>query len=74
MRVVVPGNLCIGPIASEGINGTMTRLKDIVSGKNTLKGAADLAIVHVADVRSAFLAPRVVLCMSAMLIGMSTLM
>jgi len=50
MRVVVPGNLCVGPIASEGINGTMTRLKDIVSGKNTLKGAADLAIVHVADV------------------------
>jgi len=50
MRVVVPGNLCVGPIASEGINGTMTRLRDIVSGKNTLKGAADLAIVHVADV------------------------
>lgn len=52
LRVVVPGNLCVGPIASEGINGTMTRLKDIVSGKNTLKGAADLAIVHVADVRA----------------------
>jgi dihydroflavonol-4-reductase len=50
MRVVVPGNLCIGPIASTGINGTMTRIKDIMSGKNTLMGAADLAIVHVHDV------------------------
>merc|ERR1719201_1144337 len=50
MRVVVPGNLCIGPVASKGINGTMTRLRDIMSGKNTLKGAADLAIVHVEDV------------------------
>ena len=53
MRVVVPGNLCIGPIAAEGcdhINGTMTRLRDIMSGTNSLKGAADLAIVHVQDV------------------------
>jgi len=50
MRVVVPGNLCVGPIASSGINGTMTRLRDIMSGTNTLKGAADLAIVHVSDV------------------------
>ena len=52
MRVVVPGNLCIGPIATRdnGINGTMTRIRDIMSGKNTLKGAADLAIVHVQDV------------------------
>merc|ERR1719215_718264 len=50
MRVVVPGNLCIGPIASTGINGTMTRIRDIMTGKNTLKGAADLAIVHVHDV------------------------
>jgi len=50
MRVVVPGNLCIGPIASTGINGTMTRIRDIMTGKNTLKGAADLAIVHVQDV------------------------
>ena len=50
MRVVVPGNLCIGPIASKHINGTMTRIRDIVTGKNTLKGAADLAIVHVEDV------------------------
>jgi len=53
LRVVVPGNLCVGPIASEGINGTMTRLKDIVTGTNTLKGAADLAIVHVLDVVAA---------------------
>jgi len=52
MRVVVPGNLCVGPIASKGINGTMTRLRDIMSGSNTLKGAADLAIVHVQDVVS----------------------
>jgi len=50
MRVVVPGNLCIGPIASTGINGTMTRIRDIMTGSNTLKGAADLAIVHVQDV------------------------
>jgi len=50
MRVVVPGNLCIGPISSKKINGTMTRIKDIMSGKNSLKGAADLAIVHVNDV------------------------
>merc|ERR1719258_976620 len=50
MRVVVPGNLCIGPIESKKINGTMTRIKDIMSGKNTLMGAADLAIVHVQDV------------------------
>ena len=53
LRVVVPGNLCVGPIASEGINGTMTRLRDIVTGTNTLKGAADLAIVHVLDVVAA---------------------
>ena len=31
----------------------MTRLKDIVSGTNTLMGAADLAIVHVGDVAAA---------------------
>merc|ERR1719484_244313 len=49
MRVVVPGNLCIGPVAADHINGTMTRLKDIMTGTNSLKGAADLAIVHVAD-------------------------
>jgi len=53
LRVVVPGNLVIGPIESKGINGTMTRLRDIMSGTNTLKGAADLAIVHVADVVAA---------------------
>ena len=53
LRVVVPGNLCVGPIASEGINGTMTRLRDIAMGTNTLKGAADLAIVHVLDVVAA---------------------
>ena len=46
LRVVVPGNLCVGPIASKEINGTMTRLKDIVSGTNTLKGAADLCGRH----------------------------
>merc|ERR1719329_1867978 len=28
----------------------MTRIRDIMTGKNTLKGAADLAIVHVQDV------------------------
>jgi len=50
LRVVVPGNLCIGPIANGSINGTMTRIKDIMSGTNTLKGAADLGIVHVFDV------------------------
>jgi len=53
LRVVVPGNLVVGPVASKGINGTMTRLRDIVSGTNTLKGAADLAIVHVGDVVNA---------------------
>merc|ERR1719238_2058527 len=36
LRVVVPGNLVVGPVASKGTN--------------TLKGAADLAIVHVCDV------------------------
>lgn len=53
MRVVVPGNLCIGPLAtadSDHVNGTMTRIRDIVTGTNSLKGAADLAIVHVNDV------------------------
>jgi len=50
LRVVVPGNLCIGPISSLKINGTMTRIRDIMTGKNTLMGAADLAIVHVQDV------------------------
>ena len=50
LRVVVPGNLCVGPVESKGINGTMTRLRDIMSGTNSLKGAADLAIVHVTDV------------------------
>ena len=53
LRVVVPGNLCVGPIASAEINGTMKRLKDVVTGTNTLKGAADLAIVHVEDVVAA---------------------
>merc|ERR1712151_814570 len=47
LRVVVPGNLCVGPIANGCINGTMTRLKDIMQGTNTLKGAADLGVVHV---------------------------
>merc|ERR1719164_388012 len=28
----------------------MTRIKDIMTGTNSLKGAADLAIVHVTDV------------------------
>merc|ERR1712115_172615 len=50
LRVVVPGNLCIGPIASTHINGTMKRLADIMQGTNTLKGCADLGIVHVQDV------------------------
>merc|ERR1711871_1507941 len=50
IRVVVPGNLVVGPVESKKINGTMTRLRDIVSGTNSLKGAADLAIVHVQDV------------------------
>lgn len=53
LRVVVPGNLCVGPIESVALNGTMKRLKDIVTGTNTLKGAADLAIVHVSDVVAA---------------------
>jgi len=53
MRVVVPGNLCIGPIASTHINGTMRRLADIMQGTNSLMGAADLAVVHVEDVASA---------------------
>lgn len=53
LRVVVPGNLCVGPIANGSINGTMTRLRDIMSGTNTLKGAADLGVVHVSDVVSA---------------------
>merc|ERR1711907_607034 len=50
LRVVVPGNLCVGPIANKSINGTMTRLCDIMKGANTLKGAADLGVVHVEDV------------------------
>jgi nucleoside-diphosphate-sugar epimerase len=53
MRVVVPGNLCIGPVEADHINGTMTRIRDIMSGKNSLKGAADLSIVHVQDVVAA---------------------
>ena len=53
MRVVVPGNLVVGPLQSQAINGTMTRLRDIMTGTNTLKGAADLAIVHVEDVVTA---------------------
>ena len=53
MRVVVPGNLVIGPVESTNINGTMTRIRDIMSGTNSLKGAADLAIVHVEDVVTA---------------------
>ena len=43
-------NLVVGPVASQAINGTMTRLRDIMTGTNTLKGAADLAVVHVTDV------------------------
>ena len=53
LRVVVPGNLCIGPIANKQINGTMTRIADIMKGTNTLKGAADLGVVHVDDVVAA---------------------
>jgi len=56
LRVVVPGNLCVGPIANKDINGTMTRLQDIMKGTNTLKGAADLGVVHVEDVVSAHVA------------------
>lgn len=41
----------VGPIASKAqINGTMTRLRDIMQGTNTLKGAADLGVTHVFDV------------------------
>jgi len=53
LRVVVPGNLCVGPIASTHINGTMKRLADIMQGTNSLMGAADLGIVHVQDVVAA---------------------
>lgn len=53
LRIVVPGNLCVGPIANKEINGTMTRLADIMKGTNTLKGAADLGVVHVEDVAAA---------------------
>lgn len=56
LRVIVPGNLCVGPIANKEINGTMTRLRDIMSGTNTLKGAADLGVVHVEDVVAAHVA------------------
>jgi len=56
LRVVVPGNLCVGPIANKSINGTMTRIADIMQGTNTLKGAADLGVVHVEDVVSAHVA------------------
>jgi len=56
LRVVVPGNLCVGPIANKEINGTMTRIKDIMAGTNTLKGAADLGVVHVQDVSAAHVA------------------
>ena len=49
----MPGNLVVGPLQSQAINGTMTRLRDIMTGTNTLKGAADLAIVHVEDVVTA---------------------
>jgi len=56
LRVIVPGNLCVGPIANKEINGTMTRLRDIMQGTNTLKGAADLGVVHVDDVVAAHVA------------------
>jgi len=56
LRVIVPGNLCVGPIANKGINGTMTRIADIMKGTNTLKGAADLGVVHVEDVSAAHIA------------------
>merc|ERR1712228_1138054 len=50
-RVIVPGNLVVGPIADEAhLNGTMQRLRDIMQGTNTLKGAADLGVTHVLDV------------------------
>merc|ERR1712086_224460 len=55
LRVMIPGNLCVGPIANKQINGTMTRLSDIMKGTNTLKGAADLGVVHVGDVVAAHL-------------------
>ena len=52
----MPGNLCVGPIANKEINGTMTRLRDVMQGTNTLKGAADLGVVHVDDVVAAHVA------------------
>lgn len=56
LRVIAPGNLCIGPILSTHINGTMTRVRDVVQGSNTLKGCADLGVVHVSDVAHAHVA------------------
>lgn len=56
LRVILPGNLCIGHIAktiSPEINGTMKRFQDIMQGTNTLKGGADYAICHVSDVVTA---------------------
>jgi len=50
LRVVVPGNMCVGPVASTHLNGTMQRLADIMQGTNTLKGGADYGVVHVQDV------------------------
>jgi len=56
MRVLVPGNLCIGPMLSSHINGTMTRIRDIMQGTNTLTGSADLGVVHASDVAEAHVA------------------
>jgi len=50
ITVICPGNLVIGEIKTNHINGTVQHVADICNGKNTLAHHADIAPVNVKDV------------------------
>lgn len=50
ITVICPGNLVIGEILTNHINGTVQHIADICNGKNTLAHHADIAPVNVTDV------------------------
>jgi nucleoside-diphosphate-sugar epimerase len=50
ITVICPGNLVIGDILTNHINGTVQHIADICNGKNTLAHHADIAPVNVKDV------------------------
>lgn len=56
LTVICPGNLVIGDVRTNHINGTMQHVADICNGKNTLLHHADIAPVNVKDVCSVHVA------------------